>query len=112
MKQGISFKEYPFKFIWLATPLPEPVPVQVVIAVPKRRINKASSRNTVKRRIRESYRKQKGLVYSQLQQQGAQLALMILFNGPEDMEYTAIDAALNKGLKRLPTEYEKLEGHS
>ncbi len=108
MEQGISFKEYPFKFIWL--PVDSlPSPAQVVVAVPKRRIALASHRNTIKRRIRESYRRHKGSLNAYLQQQEAYLTLMILFTGPADATYATIDAAMQKALNRLPQEYEKLE---
>jgi ribonuclease P protein component len=53
---GSSFLCYPFKVSWLAVTEPTPYPVQVLVAVAKKRYKRAVDRNLVKRRIREAYR--------------------------------------------------------
>src|ERR1700743_563475 len=65
---GSSFLCYPFKVSWLITTGPQPMPVQILFSVSKKRYNKAADRNLIKRRMREAYRlnKQQNL-YSQLQ---------------------------------------------
>ena len=68
-EKGTSVSEYPFKFIWLPSVTAQPSPVQTCIAVPKRKVRLASGRNLIKRRIKESFRRNKGVLYQYLAQQ-------------------------------------------
>ena len=53
---GSSFLCYPYRVSWLAVAEVVEFPVQVLIAVPKKRYKRAIDRNLLKRRIREAYR--------------------------------------------------------
>ena len=66
-EKGVSFVNNPVRTIWLEAELKTNSPVQVLIAVPKKNVAKAVDRNTIKRRMREAYRKHKHLLYKQLQ---------------------------------------------
>lgn len=100
-EKGTSVSEYPFKFIWLPGLPAQTALVQTCIAVPKRKIRLATGRNLMKRRIRESFRRNKGLLYQHLSSQQQRISLLILYNGQADMAYAQINEALPKAIAKL-----------
>ncbi|MGB1242030.1 MAG: ribonuclease P protein component [Chitinophagales bacterium] len=94
---------YPFRIVWLETPLPTPFPVQFMVSVPKRFIPKAHNRNLIKRQVREAYRQNKHRLYPiftrPLQEEyeepsksapNIQVALMFIYLGREPLPYPLI----------------------
>ncbi|CAN5125792.1 hypothetical protein BH09BAC1_BH09BAC1_13730 [soil metagenome] len=104
-EKGTSVSEYPFKFLWLPSTTAT-APMQTCIAVPKRKIRQANGRNLIKRRIKESFRRCKGLLYEGLETHNKHLSLVILYTGPPDMAYAKIDEALQRGLQKLAKQHE------
>jgi ribonuclease P protein component len=60
--KGSSFYLFPFKVFFMPNPDPGYRFHQVVISVSKRNFKRAVDRNLIKRRIREAYRLNKGLL--------------------------------------------------
>src|SRR5436853_287027 len=58
--KGSSFNFYPFRILYIEHPEPPASFNQVMFSVSKRLFKKAVDRNTVKRRMREAYRLNKG----------------------------------------------------
>lgn len=106
-KEGHSFSSFPFRVIWLEVPLNAPVPVQLTIAVPKKKIRKAVDRNLVKRRIREAYRKNKSVHYTPLIQEGKQLALLLIYLPKTPLPFEEIEQKIILTLQRLVREGQK-----
>lgn len=63
-KRGSSFYLHPFKVIYLDHPDPQAMFNQVLISVPTRNFKRAVDRNTIKRRIRETWRLNKNQLVS------------------------------------------------
>ncbi len=92
---------YPFKYIFTAIKPIDQAPVKILISVSKRTFKHAVDRNRMKRLIREAYRKNKHLVYDEIQDRDSQLLLGVIFVGKELMEYADIEKSMIKGLNKL-----------
>jgi len=93
---GSSFLCYPLKVVWKFEQLLPQVSAQVVFSVPKRLFKKAHDRNLLKRRMREAYRFHKHELYSLLQQNELQTAMMIVYIAKEELEFAEIEKAMIK----------------
>ena len=108
-QSGSSFLIYPFRVTWLVSPqINQQFPVQVVIAVPKKRFKSAVDRNLIKRRIRESYRLTKeSQLYPSLNGQNVKILLALSYVGKEIHEFNFIDQKLLIMVKMLIKNIEK-----
>ncbi len=95
---------YPFLLKWLYVDLTSNQPVQVLISVPKKRIPKAVHRNYIKRIIRESYRKNKHLIFNPLTENNQQIALSITFLGHKKPTYEETEQKITELLQQLATQ--------
>lgn len=100
--EGSSVSKYPLKLLYLSAPLPEEVPVQVAVSVPKRRFRKAVERNRIKRLMRESWRLQKSQWLPEL---NTPYAFMFIYTGrdlPQQKELSQkMQLLMEKFLKNI-----------
>lgn len=102
--EGNDFYESPFKVIWLDMAMESKFPVHVLISVSKRKIRKAVSRNLLKRRIREAYRKNKSEFLKFMQGQNSQCTLAIVYTASHIAKYQQIERKIILVLQRLQKE--------
>ena len=69
-------------------------PARILVSVPKRSFKRAVKRNLLKRRIRESYRRQKGLLE-------AGLDVLFLYTSRELLPYEVIYADMTQALEGI-----------
>ena len=102
---GASFFEYPFKVIFIdvgkETERQEKYPAQCLFSVSKRNFKKAVQRNTIKRIIREVYRKNKSPLYKHLETQNRTIALALVYTGKTIPEYGWLEVKIINIIKRL-----------
>lgn len=103
---GKVVKAYPLIVRFLPMILQEPVPFQVVLAVPKRQFKRAHDRNYVKRLLREVIRKNKQELSEKLHAKGIQAGMLIVFRDRELPTYASIEHAWLKLLRKLNEELE------
>lgn len=75
--------------------------VKVGFAVPKKQLRLATDRNTIKRRLREAYRKNNEFLLSQLLKNKRSLKLIFLYNTQEKLSYQAIEDEIILSLQLL-----------
>ena len=100
-EKGSSFAQGAIRTIWLNSEHKSDFPVQVLMAVPKKNIPRAVDRNKLKRRMREAYRKHKGLLYKSLEGSDRKLAVALVYTGAEIMDYSDIEEKIILSLQRL-----------
>ncbi len=103
---GKKIKHYPFILNFLEVPdnLPMEFPVQIVTAVPKRKVRLATGRNRLKRQIREAYRLNKSELIEHVVAADKKLALFLIYIGKANENYTFIEEKLNVLLEKIQTE--------
>ena len=97
--EGESFLSFPLKIIFFETSLNSQYPVQAAFSVGKRSFKLAVHRNKIKRKMRETYRLNKHQLYNILGEK--QVAVFFIFIGKEIPEYTQVNCAMEKGVKKL-----------
>lgn len=100
---GKSFVLSPFRLVWIETKSTSAFPVQLGISVPKKSFQKASDRNKLKRRIRESYRKNKHTLYEKLKKKNLHIALMVIYIAKNQLSYQEIERKMILSLQKVIT---------
>lgn len=98
VETGRSFNSFPFRITWRKVEEGS-APVQVLITVPKRIYKRAVDRNLLKRRIRESYRKNKMELYANLENK--KIHLMLIYTSKTIVEQKEIEGKVMEALNRL-----------
>jgi len=100
-----------FRIIYLKDPGELPAPAQAAFSVPKKGFRLAVTRNLLKRRMREAYRKNKMLLYDAVVKSGAKLTLIFIYRLSTVASYDDIEKQMILALRRLASELEKQLSH-
>jgi ribonuclease P protein component len=90
-----------FKVVWVKTALKTDDPAQVAFSVLKKGFRHAVTRNLLKRRMREAYRKNKQILYSFLISEKIQIAFIIIFRGNSVSDFMVIEKSIIEMLENL-----------
>jgi ribonuclease P protein component len=102
-EKGSVFHYSIFKVVWVYSPVPLPCPAQVAFSVSKRCFKHAVSRNLVKRRMRETYRKNKHVLYDHLSAKNRQLIFIVILKGNDIPDYEKVEKAMTGIIGKLLT---------
>jgi ribonuclease P protein component len=98
-RKGNSIYHPPVKLLWVANKEKHTVPVRAAFSVPKRIFKKAVTRNLLKRRMREAYRKNKVEVASG----EVSYALVFIYTGQKINPYAEIESKILLTLQHFKT---------
>jgi ribonuclease P protein component len=108
--RGQHFTIYPVRVFWRKALLDQPFPAQVVMQVQRRHIRLAVRRNLVRRRMREAYRKNKGILYDHMDRNDGRMHIAMVYYGHSILPYRDLEAIIILILQRLTRDYEKRAG--
>ncbi len=109
-EDGNSFFVYPFKVFWLTNNEIHDSPAQILISVPRKKFKNAVTRNLLKRRIREIYRKNKALLYEHLVARKRHCLLALIYTEQQILKSAELEPKIIVILQRLMQENEKIIG--
>ncbi|MCH7409071.1 ribonuclease P protein component [Belliella sp. DSM 111904] len=96
--KGSSFFLYPLKVLYIQRNISESETIQVLFSVSKRKIKKAVNRNLIKRRLKETYRLNKGLLEAQAD---SKMHIALIYVSSEIIEFDKIESTVIKVLTKL-----------
>jgi ribonuclease P protein component len=100
-ESGNIFYTSLFKVIWKSSPVPISAPCQVVFSVSKKGFRLAVTRNLIKRRLREAYRKNKNILYESLMSENKQIVFIVIIRRNSVPDYQIIEKSIQEMLNRL-----------
>jgi ribonuclease P protein component len=100
-EHGSIFHTSLFKVVWIISNISLPSRAQVAVSVPKRSFRLAVTRNLIKRRIREAYRKKKHLLYSLLESENIQVTFIIIYRHDTVTEFNVIEKSIGELIEKL-----------
>ena len=100
-ENGNIFYNSLFKVVWDNSHNSFDSPAQVAFSVSKRGFRLAVTRNLIKRRMREAYRKNKKILYDHLISQNIQIAFVVILKGNSVPDYTTIENAIKEMINKL-----------
>jgi ribonuclease P protein component len=100
-ENGNVFYTSLFKVVWNKSQVTLSQPVQVAFSVSKRAFRLAVTRNVIKRRMREAWRKNKFLLYEYLDSQKIQIVLIIIVKGKSIPDYLTIEKSMKDIISKL-----------
>ncbi|MFC2120855.1 ribonuclease P protein component [Bacteroidota bacterium] len=95
-----------FRLLWNITQDNVSYPARIAISVPKRNFKNAVSRNLLKRRIKECYRNNKQQFYSQLNNSGIQVNILLIYTKKIIIKSSEIEPEIILTLQSLINEIE------
>lgn len=100
-ENGNVFYNNIFKVVWGISPFTNNTPAQIMFSVPKRGFRLAVTRNLIRRRMRESYRKNKSILYEQLTSRNIHLVIVVIMKGNEVPDYQTIEKSMKDIINKL-----------
>jgi ribonuclease P protein component len=100
-ESGNIFYTSLFKVVWGSSPVKLTVPAQVVFSVSKKGFRRAITRNLIKRRLREAYRKNKNILYEILLLENRQIVLVVIIRRNSVPDYQTIEKSIQEMLNRI-----------
>jgi len=96
---GKSASVFPLKMVYLENDHESPFKVQAGVSVSKRNFKSAVDRNRIKRLMRESYRKNKHLIYND--DDTKKHILMFIYQAKSEVSYEQMEEKMNELIQKF-----------
>jgi ribonuclease P protein component len=100
-ENGNIFHSSLLKVVWSQCQHTLTSPAQVTFSVSKRGFRLAVTRNLIKRRLREAYRKNKSILYDHLLAENIQIAFVVIIKGNSVPDYLKIEKSVKEMINKL-----------
>jgi ribonuclease P protein component len=100
-ENGNTFYNSLFKIVWIYGDALLPSPAQVAFSVSKRGFRLSVTRNLIKRRMKEAYRKNKRILYDHLISQNLKIAFIVIQRGNTVPDYLSIEKYIKEVINKL-----------
>jgi len=90
-----------FRVLWIKSSISLPSPAQIAVTVPKKIFRLAVTRNLMKRRIREAYRKIKQPFYSFLEAEKIRIAFILIYRHKSPADFMTIEKSVGEVIRKL-----------
>jgi ribonuclease P protein component len=100
-EEGNTFYTLLYKIVWSEASLSGKYPAQAAFSVSKKTFRKATERNLVRRRMRESYRRNKKALYDHLVSLNIRISFIIIFRENKIPDFRTIEKAMAEMIGRL-----------
>jgi ribonuclease P protein component len=107
-KEGDAFIAYPLRVVFLIEPKSDPVNLNVLVSVPKKRFKRAVKRNRLKRIMRETYRLNKQSIIEKLEEKQLQIHVAFNYVSDDEMDFTEIERKMKLSLQKLMDKIESV----
>jgi ribonuclease P protein component len=98
---GNIFYTSHFKVVWGKNTSLLLFPAQVTFSVSKKGFRLAVTRNLIKRRMKEAYRKNKSLLYEHLYSEHIQIVFVVILRGNLVPDYTTVEKSIKEVIAKL-----------
>jgi ribonuclease P protein component len=100
-ENGNIFYNSLFKVVWEYSSTIPPSSARVAFSVSKRGFKHAVTRNLIKRRMREAYRKNKKVLYEHLTSENIQISFIVILRGNIVPDYAEIEKSIKEVIDKL-----------
>jgi ribonuclease P protein component len=101
-ENGKSFYCSPFLIVWAYSTSDMYYPAQVAFSVPKKGFKLAVTRNLIKRRTREAYRKNKTTLYNFLNSCEKKIVFTMILRANSIPDYLTVENSVKEMIKMFP----------
>jgi ribonuclease P protein component len=102
-ENGKSFYCFPFLIVWSYSNSDLPSPAQAAFSVSKKGFKLAVTRNLIKRRTREAYRKNKSRLYDFLISSDRKVVFTLIYRGKTVSDYITIEKSVKEMINKFIT---------
>jgi ribonuclease P protein component len=100
-ENGNIFYTRLFRVVWSKYQMSPPFPAQISISVSKKNFRLAVTRNMLKRRMREAYRRNKSRLYEFLERENIGIVFAVIYKENTVSEYREIELSIQEMIEKL-----------